>query len=133
MTTPSNFSDLVNILVDLIDTAIPVLVSAAVLVFFWGLAKFIRNSGNEKSHTDGRNLMIWGVIGLFVMVTVWGLVRFTQSSLGIVSGPSLGIPLLPTNNSSQIGYCTYPTGVITSGESPSQCSSEKGTWSATQP
>jgi hypothetical protein len=130
--TPQTFAQLVGIFIDLINTAMPVLAGVALLVFFWGLVKFIRNSGDVKSHTDGKNLMIWGVIGLFIMVSIWGLVRFAQSSLGIVSGPSLGIPLLPTANDSQSGYCTYPTGAIVSGSTLTQCNADHGTWSATK-
>ena len=129
---PSNFKDLVFIFIDLINTAMPVVAGIGMLVFFWGLAKFIRNAGDVKNHQDGKNLMIWGVIGFFVMVTVWGLVQFGQSSLGIRQVP-FGIPLLPTTDNALTGYCKYPLGTITSGESPTQCSAANGTWSSTMP
>jgi hypothetical protein len=97
MRTPTDFKSLINLLIDLINTATPVLAGIGILVFFWGLGKFIRNSGDAKNHEDGKNLMIWGVIGFFVMFAVWGLVRFAQSSLGFNREP-FGIPTLPTNN-----------------------------------
>lgn len=130
---PSSFKDLIFIFIDLINTALPVIAGIGVLVFFWGLAKFIRNAGDAENHQDGKNLMIWGVIGFFVMVTVWGLVQFGQSSLGIRQVP-FGIPLLPTNtNSGQSGYCKFPNGIIASGYSPKQCSDAGSTWSITSP
>ncbi len=84
-------------LIDLINTATPVLAGIGILVFFWGLAKFIKNSGDAKNHEDGKNLMIWGVLGFFIMFAVWGLIRFGQASLGFDSKP-FGIPSLPTNS-----------------------------------
>jgi hypothetical protein len=93
---PHNFKDLVGIFLDLINTATPVLGGIALLVFLRGLAKFIRNSGDEGSHEDGKNLMLWGVIALFVLFALWGIVQFGQHSVGITR--PFGIPILPTAN-----------------------------------
>lgn len=127
MSAPTNFKSLIGIFIDLINTALPVLAGIGLLVFFWGLAKFIRNAGEVKDHTEGKDLMIWGVVGLFVLFSVWGIVGFVQSSFGIRSVP-FGIPYLPSNNTSQIGFCTYPNGSVVSGYSPAQCSAAKGGW-----
>ena len=49
----------------------------ALLVFFWGLAKFIlKIGGDAKAVAEGKQLMIWGVIALFVMVSIWGIIYF---------------------------------------------------------
>lgn len=58
----------------LIVRLIPMLVSLAVLLFLWGVLKYVfaKSDGDKK---DARNFMIWGIVGLFVMVSVWGLVR----------------------------------------------------------
>jgi Type IV secretion system pilin len=71
----------------LIGTLIKVSVAIAVLVFFWGLVKFIFKAGDEKSHEEGRNRMIWGVIALFVLVSIWGIVKYLQSDFGLTVGP----------------------------------------------
>jgi len=56
----------------------------ALLAFFWGLAKFIfRVGGDEKAVEEGKTIMKWGLIALFVMVSVWGIVGFMQSELGL--------------------------------------------------
>src|SRR3989338_6712536 len=81
MRTPTNFSELVDILVDLIRTAVPVIAGLALLVFFWGMAKFIfRAGGDTKAVEEGKTLMIWGLIALFVMVSVWGIISFIQNA-----------------------------------------------------
>jgi hypothetical protein len=68
---------------DLISGMFGLLIGIALLVFLWGLARFIMNMSSEGKAEDGRNLMTWGLVALFVMVSVWGLVRFIQSNLGL--------------------------------------------------
>lgn len=58
---------------------IPLVFALALLYFFWGVAKYIRSEGTGKE--EGKNIMIWGIIGLFVMSSVWGLVAFIRGEL----------------------------------------------------
>jgi FtsH-binding integral membrane protein len=80
----------------LISKLIPLVIGAAVLVFLWGILKFVIAS-SEEDKAKGRQFMIWGVIGLFVMVSVWGLVNFFRNTLGLTGGantppPPPGVP-----------------------------------------
>ena len=91
--TPSNFSDLVTLLLNIISVTIPLLAGLSILVFFWGLARFVLSAGgDERAHTEGKRFMLWGIIAMFVMMSVWGIVAVITNTLGI----SLFIPLLPT-------------------------------------
>ncbi|HRH25557.1 MAG TPA: pilin [Parcubacteria group bacterium] len=89
----------VNTLLDsisrLVDTALPVVVGLALLAFFWGLMKFIFAAGNEDNKEDGKRIMIYGLIGLFVMVAVWGLVGFIADNLNVDTGGSANVPTVP--------------------------------------
>lgn len=91
---PRVFSNIVNIFFDLISAAIPVLAGAAMLVFFWGLVKFIANAADTKNHKEGLDLMKWGVVALFVMVSYMSILRFLSTGFGI---ESFGFPFLPTS------------------------------------
>ena len=73
---------------------IPLAVGIALVVFFWGLIKFIFAQGSETVKADGKKIMIWGLIALFVMVSVWGIVRFFQGAF--LPGANFGAPTLPT-------------------------------------
>ena len=45
------------------------------LVFMYGLMKYMfKGSGSDTARAEGRKLMLWGLIGIFVMISVWGLV-----------------------------------------------------------
>lgn len=59
----------------------------AFVVFFYGLAVFILNSGDEKKTEEGKNLMFWGTIALFVLVTIWGIIGLLQNTIGNKEGP----------------------------------------------
>ena len=76
--------ELINSVGRLVNSLVVIVIALAVLAFFWGLAKFIFNvSGDEKSVEEGKRIMIWGVIALFVMVSVWGIIRFVQGELNL--------------------------------------------------
>lgn len=96
MRTPTNFGELIDIFLNLINTALPVVAGLALLVFIWGLAKFIfRVGGDEKAIAEGKSLMIWGLIALFIMVSFIGIISFFQKDLGFRDQEGV-VPLLPT-------------------------------------
>lgn len=91
---PSDFRDAVNQVISFIYIIIPIVASLALFVFFKGLAGFILKAGDTSSHKEGRNLMLWGLVGLFIMVSLWGILRFIYNDFGF-SRP-FGVPTLPT-------------------------------------
>ena len=71
-----------------------VVAGMALLVFFWGLVKFIfRVGGDEKAVSEGKNLIVWGLIAIFAMVSVWGIIEFVSKDIGFTH--TFGLPLLP--------------------------------------
>jgi amino acid transporter len=77
------------------STLIPIAFALAVLFFFWGVALYVLKSGEQKD--EGKKIMVWGVIALFVMTSVWGLVRFIQRELlPNTSFNALPVPTLNT-------------------------------------
>jgi uncharacterized membrane protein YidH (DUF202 family) len=78
----------------IVQQLIPLLVAVAVLMFFWGIVKFIANMGDENARKGGKHLMVWGMIALFVMVSFWGIIGYFQESFNI-SG-TLNTPTAPT-------------------------------------
>ena len=76
--------DLIRAVGGLINPIIVILVGVALLAFFWGLARFIfRVGGDEKAVDEGKRIMKWGLIALFVMVSVWGIIIFIQEALDL--------------------------------------------------
>lgn len=87
----SNLETLLRSVGRLIDIALPIVVAVGLLAFFWGLVKYIFTEAKEA----GTKLMIWGLVALFVMVSVWGLVRFIGNALGIQQNESITVPRVP--------------------------------------
>lgn len=72
------FDDIIRAAGSLIYQAVWVLVAAALLVFLWGLVRFIMNLGSEGKAEEGKNMMVWGVIALFVMFSIAGIIKVLQ-------------------------------------------------------
>lgn len=85
-------TDLLESSSELVDIAIPIVFALALLFFFWGVANYILKSGQEKD--EGKKIMVWGVVALFVMSSVWGLTKFIRTELGIGVVDSQKIPSL---------------------------------------
>lgn len=74
-------TDIIDTIYEILNAIVPVLIVLATIFFFWGLAKFILNAGDSEGRKQGVQIMIYGVIGLFVIVSVWGLVALLQNTL----------------------------------------------------
>ena len=55
----------------------------SVVMFIWGVVQYVINSDEEAKKEKGKQFMIWGIIGLTVMVSVWGLVRIVGTTFNI--------------------------------------------------
>lgn len=53
---------------------LPVLMSIAVIYFIYNVLMYAI-AGDEEKKKEAKNNMIWGIVALFVMVSVWGLVN----------------------------------------------------------
>jgi hypothetical protein len=67
---------------------------------------YIWNAGDEGKRKEGRGIMIWGVVALFVMVSIWGLVNFIGDAFGIEESPDVPTPdeLNPNSDSVDDGF-----------------------------
>lgn len=66
------------------SSIIPLIFSLAVVMFVWGMVKFfIINADEEAKRTQGKEFMIWGIVALAVMISVWGLVNILGITFGI--------------------------------------------------
>jgi hypothetical protein len=83
-------NNIIKPLGNIVGILIPIVFSLALLYFFWGLATYILSVDQDKEVAKKR--MIWGIVALFVMSAVWGLVKFIQTNLGITETPTVPVP-----------------------------------------
>lgn len=82
---------------ELVALILPLLISLAVIYFVWALVKYMLKAGEEQA--EARQQMIWGVIILFVMVSIWGLVGVLGDTFGVDGKAAVpALNLIPTLN-----------------------------------
>jgi len=82
---------ILNIVAGLIQGATPIVVALALLYFFWGLASYILKSGDDEGQKKARNTMIWGILALFIMVSVWGIINVIRDTL-LLDNSNIQVP-----------------------------------------
>jgi len=100
MAAVTDVNGLFNLVRNVLNAVIPIIISLAIVVFIWGVFKYVASGDSEKKE-EGRNLMIWGIIAIFVMVSVWGLVNILIQTFGFNNQniQDSQIPNLPTTRS----------------------------------
>ncbi len=66
---------------EVINPLIAILFAVALLVFIIGVVEFLANSDNEEKQDIGKKHMIWGIIGLFIMVSAVGIMRLIINTI----------------------------------------------------
>lgn len=112
--TPRTFAELVYMIISYINPIASILAAAAMLIFFYGIVLYVFKSADEESHERGRQLILWGVVALFVLFSVWSLAGI------LVNTFFGGAPTTYTGGAIWGGGGTYysPTGTYTN--DPSQ-------------
>lgn len=89
--------NLVKLIQQLIALAGPILLSLGVLAFFFGMIMFIwKGKESEEKRKGWMAFMGWSLVAIFAMVSVWGIVAFIGSTLGVGNIQSIPTPALPT-------------------------------------
>ena len=74
-------------------TIIPLLFSLAVLIFIWGIIQYVIAEDDEGKRKKAKDTIVYGIIGLFVMISIWGLVRILGNTFGVQNTiPTLSEP-----------------------------------------
>lgn len=72
----------------LLNPIIQVLFGLSLVFFFWGIAQFVLNAGDQKMRDEGKKKILWGIIALFVFVSLYGIIGLLGDIFGFSnSGP----------------------------------------------
>lgn len=74
-----------NITNNVLTSATTLLMTASFVVFFYGVVLFLyhRSNGDDTKLAKDKEAMLWGLLALFVMVSVWGIIKLVQGFFGI--------------------------------------------------
>jgi len=74
---------LINKIDDLVNSAIWLLVSLAVIFIVWNSVQFILKAGDSEARKTYQAAIMWGIVGLFVILSIWGLVNILNNTFGV--------------------------------------------------
>lgn len=67
----------------IINPAIEFAFIIALVVFLWGVMEYIRGANNETKRKNGRQHMLWGIVGFVIMFGVFGIINLLINTFGI--------------------------------------------------
>ena len=103
LASAATLKDTLVLISQFLNAVIGLFITLAIVVFFWGLIKYLAEKGAEGS-SEGLKIMFWGVLAIFVMVSIWGIIRLLQNTLKVTSTD----PIVPKGVPIQTGgYYTY--------------------------
>lgn len=83
VSSAATFASSVTIINGLIGKAIAVVIALSVATFLWGMAQLISSHDNKDKTKKAKEFITYGIISLFVMVSVWGIVKILTDTFGV--------------------------------------------------
>jgi uncharacterized membrane protein YidH (DUF202 family) len=71
-----------GILDNIVNPVITLMIALAIIYFLWGMFNFIRNAESSDERKKGGMNMLWGALGLFIMVTAYGVLNLILGTIG---------------------------------------------------
>lgn len=88
--TMNNLGEIFNYATCLLSkSVIPLLITVALVAFMYGVIEYLINGEDENKRKEGRKFMLWGVISLFVMLGIFGILQVLGNTFGIETGGNI--------------------------------------------
>ena len=79
---PQNFAHFAGIIICLVSRLVGVLIALAFLFFLWGVSQFVLKADNEEGREKGKQILLWGVIVLFLLFAAWSIIQIIGTTFG---------------------------------------------------
>jgi uncharacterized membrane protein len=79
-----------NIHAEIVNPAIALLFGLAAVVFIYGLVVYILNADDQEARSTGQKHMVYGILGMVIMVSAFGLITLILDTFGISDPASCG-------------------------------------------
>ena len=89
----STVGGVIAYVIELLNLLVPILVAGALVLFFWGLSRFVISAGNEAELKKGKDFMVWGILALFILFSYNAIISIFGDELEI--GNTSSYPFLP--------------------------------------
>ena len=104
LASAQNIGYVLGVVSNVLNALIGIFITLAIVIFFWGLIQYLVNVGEEKS--KGIQIMFYGVLAIFVMVSIWGIIRLLQNTFQVGGNLPIaprGIPYGGSGSGIQVG------------------------------
>ena len=92
-------SDISAFLTFINDYVVGLIFAIAFVMFLWGVFRyFIAGGDSDENHTEGRQFILYAIIGFVLMASIWGIVNLLQASTGIDGGTEPSLPTITTGS-----------------------------------
>jgi fumarate reductase subunit D len=93
----AKIEDIITTVSKIVTTLIPLFMVIGVAVFLWGIVRYITSAGDEEKQKAARGYIIYGLIGIFIMVAFWGIIQIVANTfLGGTLGGTINLPVIKT-------------------------------------
>ncbi len=70
------------------------MMAVALLFFLWGCYEYVLGADSEESQTEGKRHMLYGIIGLLIMISAYGILKIAANTFGCDIGSPNGCGIL---------------------------------------
>ncbi len=98
LASAASITDIIVLASSVLNALIGLLITAAIVVFFWGLVTYMFSHAADKK-SEGLTIAMYGVLTIFIMVSIWGIIKLLQSTFSVTdTSPVIprGIVITPT-------------------------------------
>ncbi len=86
----ATFDTVIDDLQAILNRIVPFLIAVMVVLFVWGVVQY-STAADEEKQEKARKFIINALIGLFIVVSFWGLIKLLDNTLGLDSNDTIGI------------------------------------------
>jgi type VI protein secretion system component VasK len=72
-----------KVVVEIVNPLILLLAGAAFVLFVWGVFQFIAHAGDETKRSEGRQAILWGLIGIVIIFGAYGIINIALGAFNL--------------------------------------------------
>jgi hypothetical protein len=97
----ASFASVINpIIANIVNPVVEFMFALALIVFVWGVVEMLMRGSDATARSTGRNHMLGGIIGIFIMMSAWGIINLISNTLGQVGSGQGGQSNIPASGNS---------------------------------
>ncbi|MEK7152144.1 MAG: hypothetical protein AAB773_01810, partial [Patescibacteria group bacterium] len=87
---PRNFADFAGVIINIGNNLALLFITAAFAAFLWGVARMVLHADSADEREKGKKTMTYGLISLFIVSALWGIMALTRNTFFFSGGSSSG-------------------------------------------